>query len=215
MRSLLIVTCATIVAQSVFAHPGGVDAAGGHVDKATGVYHFHRVGGPDGPTVEQAMKPKAAENGTTAFSDARRLKAARENAAASLLKSAQQSSRRATALRAVARLFADTDAGKRAGRIADRLDPDGEQPATKEEQSERDAQERIDIARQLMQLKQHDLAIEILKATVESHPDTKAAENASSILQSAALTEEFELPDGGFFEKRMQDLESEESAVQE
>ncbi len=32
----------------VFAHPGGVDANGGHIDRKTGVYHYHR--GTNAPT---------------------------------------------------------------------------------------------------------------------------------------------------------------------
>lgn len=207
-----VALCAFVgFATDVDAHPGGVDAAGGHVDRATGVYHFHRVGGPDGKTVQEAMTPAADPQGQTDFPETRRIHAARENAAKALLKSAQQSTRRIQALRAVAELFGDTDAGERAGRIADRLDPSGDEALTAEQKDELAAQQRLDIARQLMQMKQTELAIEILKETVAAHPKTKAAEKADSILHPEVPNDQVELPDGGFFEKRMQDLAAEEA----
>ena len=43
MKKLLLAIVATFVLASLaFAHPGGLDAYGGHVDKSTGKYHVHK-----------------------------------------------------------------------------------------------------------------------------------------------------------------------------
>jgi hypothetical protein len=41
MRSTVFLF-ALFAALGVIAHPGGVDANGGHIDRKTGVYHYHR-----------------------------------------------------------------------------------------------------------------------------------------------------------------------------
>jgi hypothetical protein len=41
MRSTVLLF-ALFAAVGVIAHPGGVDANGGHIDRKTGIYHYHR-----------------------------------------------------------------------------------------------------------------------------------------------------------------------------
>ena len=43
----LIYLSALLGAFGAIAHPGGLDANGGHTDRATGIYHYHR--GPNAP----------------------------------------------------------------------------------------------------------------------------------------------------------------------
>jgi hypothetical protein len=50
MRTTVLL-CSLFAALGVIAHPGGVDADGGHIDRKTGVYHFHRgTNAPSGST---------------------------------------------------------------------------------------------------------------------------------------------------------------------
>lgn len=192
---------------TVDAHPGGVDAAGGHVDKSTGLYHFHRVGGPKGKPINEAMKPVANSKSQTPFSPARRLRAARENAAAALLKTALQSERKVIALRAIADLFPDTDSGTRAKRIATRFAPGKAEPPTPGQQAEIDAQQRIQLAQQLIVMGEKELATEILKTTVKTYSKTKAAKKAEKLLEpTPSEAGDVDLPNGGFFDQRMKEL---------
>ena len=43
----------------VIAHPGGVDANGGHVDRKTGVYHYHR--GTNAPTGNPPVQSRLSQ----------------------------------------------------------------------------------------------------------------------------------------------------------
>ena len=43
------------------AHPGGLDANGGHTDRKTGVYHYHRgTNAPSGNTLGKSPSPQLA-----------------------------------------------------------------------------------------------------------------------------------------------------------
>lgn len=43
----------------VIAHPGGVDANGGHIDRKTGVYHYHR--GTNAPTGNPTVQSRSSQ----------------------------------------------------------------------------------------------------------------------------------------------------------
>jgi len=46
-----------LIANFVYAHPGGLDANGGHHDRRTGSYHFHRSG-PSIVRLEPRLEPR-------------------------------------------------------------------------------------------------------------------------------------------------------------
>lgn len=180
-------------------HPGGVDAAGGHVDKSTGRYHFHSAGGS---TVDQATNMPAnvkQPTSSTASAEQKR-RAMREHAAKALMKAALNSKRKAMALRSVAELFPETAAGGRAKRAADRIDPDGGKTAPEIDDDEAFAATRYEVARQLFLLGHNEMAVHVLEELVATYPDTKAAEQAQTKLNAAATVESIDLPDGGFFD---------------
>lgn len=197
-----------ILAMSASAHPGGVDAAGGHVDKRTGLYHFHRIGGPNGVPIDKTTDlPKGSSpmTSTTASPEQKR-RAAREHAAEALLKASHQSKRHLEALDAVAELFPETAAGSRAKRAVERLkkrSAAGDSEATTytdAQLAEQAAVVRLKVARQLLALKHEKLAVEILEAVVAEHPKTNAAQQASQLLEPDWPPKNVLLPESGFFD---------------
>src|SRR5262245_35268232 len=59
----LIGGLASLVACASFAHPGGLDSNGGHVDRTTGVYHCH-LPGCILPTTTAPAGPAGAQPGS-------------------------------------------------------------------------------------------------------------------------------------------------------
>lgn len=204
LAAIVFLTLAT----SASAHPGGVDAAGGHVDKRTGLYHFHRIGGPNGVPIDKTTDlPKASSpmTSSTATPEQKR-RAAREHAAEALLKASHQSKRHLEALNAVAELFPETAAGSRAKRAVERLK---KKPAagvnevktyTDAQLAEQAAVVRLKVARQLLALNHDELAIEILEVVIAEHPKTNAAKQASQLLEPAWPPKKVSLPESGFFD---------------
>lgn len=48
-------------ALGAIAHPGGLDANGGHIDRKTGIYHYHRgTNAPSGNAPVQSLSPRIA-----------------------------------------------------------------------------------------------------------------------------------------------------------
>lgn len=208
---LALTASANAVPVVLFAHPGGVDDAGGHVNRKTGIYHFHRVGGKDGSKIDPKSnlptQPNQPITSTTA-SVAQKRRAAREHAAAALFKAALQAKRKATAVQAVADLFPETKAGERARRTAARLaDPDVSAvvPADQQEKiaKERAADARVQVARRLFSLGEDALAVEVLRETVTSFPETEAANAADELLHPETPQTDIDLPDGGFFDEKL------------
>jgi hypothetical protein len=58
MRSTVFLF-AFFTAAGVIAHPGGVDANGGHIDRKTGVYHYHR--GTNAPTGNPPVQSRSSQ----------------------------------------------------------------------------------------------------------------------------------------------------------
>jgi len=58
MRSTVFIF-ALFATLGVIAHPGGVDANGGHIDRKTGVYHYHR--GTNAPTANPPVESRSSQ----------------------------------------------------------------------------------------------------------------------------------------------------------
>lgn len=67
MAKLIPAVVALITLAPGFAHPGGLDAEGGHHDRKNGGYHYHR-GGPSTPAPASATTPAVPPTPTARMS---------------------------------------------------------------------------------------------------------------------------------------------------
>ncbi|MCA9040313.1 MAG: YHYH domain-containing protein [Planctomycetaceae bacterium] len=57
IRAICYLSLMFIVPASLWAHPGGIDSRGGHINRKTGEYHYHSGGGSSSGSSRSAITP--------------------------------------------------------------------------------------------------------------------------------------------------------------
>lgn len=169
----MVVLISSITVQHVSAHPGGLDAFGGHIDHRTGVYHVHRPG--DGGMSGNPMGFGFGSFGQSDYQPSPRRRA-RSTAKTTARTTARSEAPREPAVNVYVSpqddMIKTGNGNSKAATIVIRADRDDE-----------NAQELLRLAKVLIKQGKIPGALNYLRELNAKYPDTKAGKEGAVLLK--------------------------------